>query len=83
MAIVTAIALLPSVARADEADTALARTRQNKAVTIGYRESAAPFAYLDAALANFVVMIVSSDAFVYSFVCCVALPASARNVAWA
>ena len=33
--------------RADEADTALARIRQNKAVTISFRESAAPFAYLD------------------------------------
>lgn len=47
LAIATAIALLPSVTLADEADTALARIRQNKAVTIGYRESAAPFAYLD------------------------------------
>lgn len=41
------IALSPAVTRADEADTALARIRQNKAVTIGFRESAAPFAYLD------------------------------------
>jgi glutamate/aspartate transport system substrate-binding protein len=47
LAIATVIALSPSVTRADEADTALARVRQNKAVTIGYRESAAPFAYLD------------------------------------
>ena len=30
-----------------EADTALARIRQNKVVTIGFRESAVPFAYLD------------------------------------
>ena len=47
LAIATVIALSPSVTWADEADTALARVRQNKAVTIGYRESAAPFAYLD------------------------------------
>src|ERR1700742_1862300 len=47
LALATAIALLPSVTRADEADTALARIRQNKAVTIGFRESAAPFASLD------------------------------------
>lgn len=47
LAMAAAIALVPSVTRADEADTALARIRQNKAVTIGYRESAAPFAYLD------------------------------------
>lgn len=45
LAIATAIALSSPV-RADE-DTALARIRQNKVVTIGYRESAAPFAYLD------------------------------------
>jgi hypothetical protein len=43
----TIIALSPAVTPADEADTALARIRQNKAVTIGFRESAAPFAYLD------------------------------------
>src|ERR1700742_4200783 len=47
LALATAIALLPSVTRADEADTALARIRQNKVVTIGFRESAVPFAYLD------------------------------------
>src|SRR5262249_44294536 len=47
MAASVAIGLLPMVARAEEADTALARIRQNKAVTIGFRESAAPFAYLD------------------------------------
>lgn len=47
LAIATVIALSPSLTRADEADTALARIRQNRAVTIGYRESAAPFAYLD------------------------------------
>jgi glutamate/aspartate transport system substrate-binding protein len=40
-------ALLPALARGQEADTALTRIRQNKAVTIGFRESAAPFAYLD------------------------------------
>jgi hypothetical protein len=40
-------ALLPVLAQAQEADTALTRIRQNKAVTIGFRESAAPFAYLD------------------------------------
>ena len=47
LVVATTIALLPGVTRADEADTALARIRQNKAVTIGFRESAAPFAYLD------------------------------------
>ena len=40
-------ALLPTLAQGQEADTALTRIRQNKAVTIGFRESAAPFAYLD------------------------------------
>src|SRR6201996_7647399 len=40
-------ALLPALARAQQADTALTRIGQNKAVTIGFRESAAPFAYLD------------------------------------
>jgi glutamate/aspartate transport system substrate-binding protein len=40
-------ALLPALARGQEADTALTRIRQNKAVIIGFRESAAPFAYLD------------------------------------
>jgi glutamate/aspartate transport system substrate-binding protein len=39
--------LLPALARGQEADTALTRIQQNKAVTIGFRESAAPFAYLD------------------------------------
>ncbi len=34
-------------ARRRTADTALARIQQNKAVTIGFRESAAPFAFLD------------------------------------
>jgi glutamate/aspartate transport system substrate-binding protein len=38
---------LPALARGHEADTALTRIQQNKAVTIGFRESAAPFAYLD------------------------------------
>ena len=47
MAVAVVIGLLPMAARAEEADTALARIRQNKAVTIGFRESAAPFAYLD------------------------------------
>ena len=47
LAIAAAIALSPSLTRADEADSALARIRQNKAVSIGFRESAAPFAYLD------------------------------------
>ena len=48
MAVVIVIALLPMMAaQAEEADAALARIRQNKAVTIGFRESAAPFAYLD------------------------------------
>src|ERR1700761_296724 len=40
-------ALLPALARAQQADTALTRIQQNKAVTIGFRESAAPFAYLN------------------------------------
>ena len=39
--------LLPALVRGQEADTALMRIRQNKAVTIGFRESAAPFAYLN------------------------------------
>jgi len=39
--------LLPALAQGQEADTALTRIRQNKAVTIGFRESAAPFAYLN------------------------------------
>jgi glutamate/aspartate transport system substrate-binding protein len=47
VAVATVVALSPPAARADEADSALARIRQNKAVTIGFRESAAPFAYLD------------------------------------
>ena len=44
---VVVVALLPVLARGQEADTALARIRQNKAVTIGFRESAVPFAYLN------------------------------------
>ncbi|WP_426526633.1 amino acid ABC transporter substrate-binding protein [Bradyrhizobium sp. McL0615] len=44
---VVVAALLPALARGQEADTALRRIQQNKAVTIGFRESAAPFAYLD------------------------------------
>jgi glutamate/aspartate transport system substrate-binding protein len=44
---VVVAALLPVLARGQEADTALTRIRQNKAVTIGFRESAAPFAYLN------------------------------------
>ena len=40
-------ALLPALTKAQEADTALRRIQQNKAVTIGFRESAQPFAYLD------------------------------------
>jgi glutamate/aspartate transport system substrate-binding protein len=49
ISLLTAIvaALVPALARGQEADTALTRIRQNKAVTIGFRESAAPFAYLD------------------------------------
>src|SRR6201994_1976659 len=47
LVVATLIALSPTLTRADEADTALARIRQNKAVTIGFRESAVPFAYLD------------------------------------
>jgi glutamate/aspartate transport system substrate-binding protein len=47
LTVATIVALSPAVTRADDADTALARIRQNKAVTIGFRESAAPFAYLD------------------------------------
>ena len=44
---VVVVALLPVLARGQEADTALARIRPNKAVTIGFRESAVPFAYLN------------------------------------
>jgi len=44
---VVVAALLPALVRGQEADTVLTRIRQNKAVTIGFRESAAPFAYLD------------------------------------
>jgi glutamate/aspartate transport system substrate-binding protein len=44
--VVTAM-LLPALVQAQQADTALARIQQNKAVTIGFRESAAPFAYLN------------------------------------
>lgn len=44
---VVAATLLPSLVRGQEADTALTRIQQNKAVTIGFRESAAPFAYLN------------------------------------
>jgi len=39
--------VLPSFALGQEADTALTRIKQNKVVTIGFRESAAPFAYLN------------------------------------
>jgi glutamate/aspartate transport system substrate-binding protein len=39
--------LLPALARGQVADTALTRIQQNKAITVGFRESAAPFAYLD------------------------------------
>lgn len=44
---VVAATLLPALVRGQEADTALTRIQQNKAVTIGFRESAAPFAYLN------------------------------------
>ena len=40
-------ALLPALAWGQTADSALTRIQQNKAVTIGFRESAAPFAFLD------------------------------------
>lgn len=40
-------AFLPALSRAQEADSALKRIQQNKAVTIGFRESAQPFAYLN------------------------------------
>jgi ABC-type amino acid transport substrate-binding protein len=40
-----ALTLTPACAQ--EADTALNRIRQNKAVTVGFRESAQPFSYLD------------------------------------
>jgi glutamate/aspartate transport system substrate-binding protein len=42
-------ALAPALAHGQEVDTAMKRIQQNKAVTIGFRESAAPFAYLDEA----------------------------------
>jgi glutamate/aspartate transport system substrate-binding protein len=44
---VVVAALLPALARGQEAGSALTRIQQNKAVTIGFRESAAPLAYLD------------------------------------
>jgi glutamate/aspartate transport system substrate-binding protein len=44
-----AVALAPALAHGQEADTAMKRIQQNKAVAIGFRESAAPFAYLDEA----------------------------------
>jgi glutamate/aspartate transport system substrate-binding protein len=40
-----ALTLTPACAQ--EADTALNRIRQNKAVAVGFRESAQPFSYLD------------------------------------
>lgn len=46
---IIAAALAPALAHGQEADTAMRRIQQNKAVTIGFRESAAPFAYLDEA----------------------------------
>jgi glutamate/aspartate transport system substrate-binding protein len=42
-----AVVMLPMVARGQEADGAVKRIQQNKAITIGFRESAAPFSYLD------------------------------------
>jgi glutamate/aspartate transport system substrate-binding protein len=39
--------LLPALAMGEGVDAALARIQQDKAVTIGFRESAAPFSYLD------------------------------------
>jgi glutamate/aspartate transport system substrate-binding protein len=44
---VVVASLLPALACAQEADSALTRIRQNKAVTIGFRESASPFSFLD------------------------------------
>jgi glutamate/aspartate transport system substrate-binding protein len=44
---VVVVALLPGLARGQEVDPALTRIQQNKAVTIGFRESAEPFAYLN------------------------------------
>jgi len=46
LAVMTA-ALIPGLARAQDADAALKRIQHTKAMTIGFRESAAPFAYLD------------------------------------
>lgn len=40
-------ALLPMSARSQEADSALRHIQQTKALTVGFRENAAPFAYLD------------------------------------
>ncbi len=42
-----ALALAPLAAQAQEADTALRHIQQTRALTVGFRESAAPFAYLD------------------------------------
>lgn len=44
---VAVASLLPVLARGQEADGTLTRIQQNKAVAIGFRESAAPFAYLN------------------------------------
>lgn len=40
-------ALLPMVAHSQEADGAFKHIQQTKALTVGFRENAAPFAYLD------------------------------------
>ena len=42
-----ALALAPLAAQAQEADSALKHIQQTRALTVGFRESAAPFAYLD------------------------------------
>jgi hypothetical protein len=39
----TIVSLVPVLAQAQQADSALTHIRQNKAVTIGFRERAAPF----------------------------------------
>jgi glutamate/aspartate transport system substrate-binding protein len=47
--LLTALTLYPAVTHAEEADAALKRIEANKSITIGFRESAAPFAFLNKA----------------------------------
>jgi glutamate/aspartate transport system substrate-binding protein len=47
IATILAAVLQPMAARSQEADAALRHIQQTKALTVGFRENAAPFAYLD------------------------------------